>query len=322
MELSPEAAKAVQDASTAAVAAAAAAKAAAAAAEAATKVVQEVCGSPTESGAVLPRSRARTVSSDEGVSRQQYLREKVDPVFAPMLRLLVNEKPDDVRAFVAGQLGVDPLSSAAVPKKEPDIVLVPSFTAELGLLKRENARLKNEVKTLVKQVHEGRDNAEREETKLHAQIKALRGPSAESAVDAKADAVGEGVVTKGALGDSPSAKLEQLLPKKRTLIFLHMNDVYMYEAGKTEPVGGAARMATLCRTFADQHPIIIHSGDFLSPSTTSNSEYNCIWRTAIYIPTRHNNSFVSRSTQQSDPWRAHGGDYELDRCGVRMPRKS
>ena len=29
-------------------------------------------------------------------------------------------------------------------------------------------------------------------------------------------------------------------------------------------------MATLCKRFADQNPLIIHSGDFLSPSTTSN----------------------------------------------------
>ena len=66
---------------------------------------------------------------------------------------------------------------------------------------------------------------------------------------------------------------DESLQQKRKLLILHMNDVYMYESGKKEPVGGAARMATLCKSFQTENPLIIHSGDFLSPSTTSNSKY-------------------------------------------------
>ena len=66
---------------------------------------------------------------------------------------------------------------------------------------------------------------------------------------------------------------DEPLQQKRKLLLLHMNDVYMYEAGKKEPVGGASRMATLCKSFQVENPLIIHRGDFLSPSTTSNSKY-------------------------------------------------
>ena len=56
----------------------------------------------------------------------------------------------------------------------------------------------------------------------------------------------------------------------RRLTILHFNDVYAYEAGSKEPVGGASRMSTLVKTFKDENPLVINSGDILGPSITSN----------------------------------------------------
>lgn len=54
---------------------------------------------------------------------------------------------------------------------------------------------------------------------------------------------------------------------------LHMNDVYHLEADKNEPVGGAARFASVVHRFDDLatgRPLFICSGDCFSPSIESN----------------------------------------------------
>ena len=59
------------------------------------------------------------------------------------------------------------------------------------------------------------------------------------------------------------------------LNILHFNDVYNVESrAKPEPIGGAARMKTAFKQFLDQDPLILFSGDALSPSMC---KFNCSW---------------------------------------------
>ena len=52
-----------------------------------------------------------------------------------------------------------------------------------------------------------------------------------------------------------------------TLTILHFNDVYNVESReKPEPIGGAARMLTAFKQFAELNPLVIFCGDALSPS--------------------------------------------------------
>lgn len=49
---------------------------------------------------------------------------------------------------------------------------------------------------------------------------------------------------------------------------IHFNDVYNVEpTRKTEPIGGAARFITAVKSFHHLNPIILFSGDALSPSS-------------------------------------------------------
>ena len=51
------------------------------------------------------------------------------------------------------------------------------------------------------------------------------------------------------------------------LTLIHFNDVYNVEAReKQEPVGGAARMRTAIKKYADRNPLILFSGDCFAPS--------------------------------------------------------
>ena len=54
------------------------------------------------------------------------------------------------------------------------------------------------------------------------------------------------------------------------MIILHFNDIYEYEANLKESYGGAARLSWQIKNLKQDKPLVIHSGDFLSPSTTSN----------------------------------------------------
>ncbi|XP_022107519.1 uncharacterized protein LOC110988384 [Acanthaster planci] len=55
-----------------------------------------------------------------------------------------------------------------------------------------------------------------------------------------------------------------------TLTLLHFNDVYNVEPREWEPVGGAARFATVVKGFLDESPLVFFSGDALNPSILSN----------------------------------------------------
>ncbi|XP_067145017.1 mannosylglucosyl-3-phosphoglycerate phosphatase-like isoform X2 [Centruroides vittatus] len=53
------------------------------------------------------------------------------------------------------------------------------------------------------------------------------------------------------------------------ITILHFNDVYNVEPRDIEPVGGAARFSTAMKSFSHLDPLIIFSGDVLSPSVLS-----------------------------------------------------
>ncbi|CAB1320119.1 unnamed protein product [Coregonus sp. 'balchen'] len=53
------------------------------------------------------------------------------------------------------------------------------------------------------------------------------------------------------------------------LTILHFNDAYEIEARPEEPVGGAARFATALKVFQSLNPLVVFSGDCLSPSLLS-----------------------------------------------------
>ena len=51
------------------------------------------------------------------------------------------------------------------------------------------------------------------------------------------------------------------------LTLIHFNDVYNVDSrDKQEPVGGAARMRTAIKQYADRNPLILFSGDCFAPS--------------------------------------------------------
>lgn len=52
----------------------------------------------------------------------------------------------------------------------------------------------------------------------------------------------------------------------KKLTILHFNDVYNIEAQKIEPAGGAARMAHYVKSLKEDNPLVLFSGDALSPS--------------------------------------------------------
>ncbi|XP_072024736.1 uncharacterized protein [Amphiura filiformis] len=53
------------------------------------------------------------------------------------------------------------------------------------------------------------------------------------------------------------------------ITILHFNDVYNIEERKQEPVGGAARFATVIKRFQHENPLVFFSGDALNPSIMS-----------------------------------------------------
>src|SRR5690349_518557 len=58
------------------------------------------------------------------------------------------------------------------------------------------------------------------------------------------------------------------------LIVVQLNDIYRLDAVRAGKRGGLARVVTLLRRLKDQNPgvpvIVVHAGDFLSPSLESN----------------------------------------------------
>lgn len=59
--------------------------------------------------------------------------------------------------------------------------------------------------------------------------------------------------------------------QRRELMILHFNDIYEYEPGGPKSQdGGASRLSWQVKNLANDNPLVLHSGDFLSPSTTSN----------------------------------------------------
>ena len=56
---------------------------------------------------------------------------------------------------------------------------------------------------------------------------------------------------------------------ERPLTIVHFNDVYNIEEREKEPVGGAARFKTRLDCLRELHPLVLFSGDALSPSSIS-----------------------------------------------------
>lgn len=53
----------------------------------------------------------------------------------------------------------------------------------------------------------------------------------------------------------------------KPLCILHYNDVYNVDVTtEVEPIGGAARFCTAIKTFQDENPLVLFSGDIFSPS--------------------------------------------------------
>lgn len=55
----------------------------------------------------------------------------------------------------------------------------------------------------------------------------------------------------------------------KKLTILHFNDVYNIEPQKIEPAGGAARMAYYVKSQDAENPLVLFSGDALSPSLST-----------------------------------------------------
>jgi len=58
--------------------------------------------------------------------------------------------------------------------------------------------------------------------------------------------------------------------KAKSLTIIHFNDVYNIEPRDNEPVGGAARFKTKIKELASKNPLVLFSGDALSPSQSKN----------------------------------------------------
>ena len=54
--------------------------------------------------------------------------------------------------------------------------------------------------------------------------------------------------------------------KATSITIIHFNDVYNIEPRDKEPVGGAARFKTKIKELAWKKPLVLFSGDALSPS--------------------------------------------------------
>jgi len=58
--------------------------------------------------------------------------------------------------------------------------------------------------------------------------------------------------------------------KANSLTIVHFNDVYNIEPREKDPVGGAARFATKVKELGWKNPLVLFSGDALSPSKSKN----------------------------------------------------
>ena len=63
--------------------------------------------------------------------------------------------------------------------------------------------------------------------------------------------------------------------KANSLTIVHFNDVYNIEPRDKEPVGGAARFKTKIKELSWKNPLVLFSGDALSPSRSMTQLY-CI----------------------------------------------
>ena len=62
--------------------------------------------------------------------------------------------------------------------------------------------------------------------------------------------------------------------KANSLTIIHFNDVYNIEPRDKEPVGGAARFKTKINELAWKNPLVLFSGDALSPSQSMCGDFN------------------------------------------------
>jgi hypothetical protein len=75
------------------------------------------------------------------------------------------------------------------------------------------------------------------------------------------------VVTIAAL-DADTNTIEVADANER-LLLLHFNDVYNITEREAEPCGGVPRFGGLLHSFKEQNPLILFSGDALSPSNST-----------------------------------------------------
>ena len=57
-----------------------------------------------------------------------------------------------------------------------------------------------------------------------------------------------------------------MAPQADVITILHFNDCYNVEAQQREPAGGAARFSHVLKSFSNDNPLILFSGDIFAPS--------------------------------------------------------
>ena len=67
---------------------------------------------------------------------------------------------------------------------------------------------------------------------------------------------------------------DQATEKANSLTIIHFNDVYNIEPRDKETVGGAARFKTKMNELAWKNPLVLFSGDALSPSQSKCTDYS------------------------------------------------
>ena len=64
-------------------------------------------------------------------------------------------------------------------------------------------------------------------------------------------------------------------PSASELTILHFNDVYELEERSREPVGGASRFKSRFDSLKHLNPLVVFSGDAISPSKSKPTCYTC-----------------------------------------------
>eukprot|EP00118_Oscarella_pearsei_P011867 m.83044 g.83044 ORF g.83044 m.83044 type:complete len:568 (+) comp36325_c0_seq4:142-1845(+) len=93
------------------------------------------------------------------------------------------------------------------------------------------------------------------------------------APDIVIDAPSSEAYRSSSLPQQPSLLRPQARKPASFITIIHFNDVYNVDSRQKEPVGGAAKFVTKVRSLADKNPLVLFSGDCLSPSTRKTRRY-------------------------------------------------